>query len=291
MSYLDLVRLTALMELSEGIPEMVIGFLDGPVLVSHPDIMGANIREISGIVSENETNNHPFARMHGTFVAGILSAKRNSVAPAICPACTLLVRPIFGKGLEKNAELPSATPEELAQAIIDCIEAGATCLNLSLALAQPTGKSERELEQAFDFAAKRGVIIVAAAGNQGTLGSTTITRHPWVIPVVACDRQGRPIAESNLGNSIGRQGLNAPGEAVTSLGLDGKTLTSGGTSAATPFVTGTIALLWSIFPKSTAYDIKFAVTQANQTRRRSVVPPLLDAWGAYQYLKTVQLRS
>ena len=49
-----------------------------------------------------------------------------------------------------------------------CIEADARCINLSLALAQPSSKGERELEQVLDYATKRGVIIVAAAGNQGT---------------------------------------------------------------------------------------------------------------------------
>jgi hypothetical protein len=33
--------------------------------------------------------------MHGTFVTGMLFARRNSVAPAICPNCTLILRPIF----------------------------------------------------------------------------------------------------------------------------------------------------------------------------------------------------
>ena len=60
--------------------------------------------------------------------------------------------------------------------------------------------------------------MVAAAGNQGTVGSSVITRHPWVIPVIACDLQGRPTTESNLGSSIGRRGLAAPGENIASLG-------------------------------------------------------------------------
>src|SRR5690606_18824505 len=118
---------------------------------------------------------------------------------------------------------------------------------------------------------------VAAAGNQGTLGSSAITRHPWVIPVVACDESGRPVNESNLGGTIGTRGLSAPGDAVTSLGTNGQAVTLGGTSVAVPFVTGAIALLWSEFPKATAGHIKLAVTQAVLPRRASVVPPLLDA--------------
>ena len=104
-------------------------------------------------------------------------------------------------------QMPSATPRELAAAIIECIDAGARVINLSLALAQPSIKGEQALEEALDQAVRRGVIVVAAAGNQGTLGSSAITRHPWVIPVVACDRRGRPMNDSNLGSSIGRRGL------------------------------------------------------------------------------------
>lgn len=90
--------------------------------------------------------------------------------------------------------------------------------------------------------------------------------------------------ESNLGSSIGRQGLCAPGESVTSLGVDGRLLTSGGTSIAAPFVTGAVALLWSVFPAAVASQVKLAVTQAHGARRATVVPPLLDAWAAFQFL-------
>ncbi len=293
MNHLDLVKLTALMELTSGSPRIMVGLIDGPVVMNHLDIVSENIREIPGKLSGTCAQASSAACMHGTFVAGILCAKRNSPAPAICPNCTLLVRPIFAEASSGNGQtwservenMPSATPDELAEAIIDCINAGARVINLSAALAQPSTKGEHKLEQALDYAARRGVIVVAAAGNQGMIGSSAITRHPWVIPVVACDIQGRPISYSNLGNSIGRRGLSAPGEGVTSLGAEGKPLTLGGTSVAAPFVTGTIALLWSEFPDANAAQVKLAVTQTYTSRRPTVVPPLLDAWGAYQFMK------
>jgi subtilisin family serine protease len=260
----------------------MVGLIDGPVAVNHSDLLSENIREVPGKLSGACAQASNAACMHGTFVAGILCAKRTSPAPAICPNCTLLVRPIFSETISGNGHVPSATPEELALAIVECIEAGSRVLNLSAALAQPSSKGERKLEDALDYAARRGVIAVAAAGNQGTLGSSAITRHPWVIPVAACDLWGRPVNQSNLGSSIGRRGLRAPGEDITSLGTDSKPLTFGGTSAATPFVTGAIALLWSEFPAATAAEIRFAVTQAYTQRRTTVVPPLLDAWAAYQ---------
>jgi subtilisin family serine protease len=284
MNPLDLVKLTALMERTSGQPGIAIGLVDGPIAMHHPALAHANIRELPGALSGTCTQTSSTACLHGTFIAGILCGQRNSVAPALCPGCTLLVRPIFTETTSPNGQMPSATPEELATAIIDVISAGARVINLSAALVQPSSKSERELEEALNYAASRGVIVVTAAGNQGTLGSSVLTRHPWVLPVVACDVRGRPISQSNLGSSIGRRGLSAPGENITSLGAEEAPLTLGGTSVAAPFVTGAIALLWSEFSHTTAVEVKFAVTQAAVSRRTSVVPPLLDAWTAYQVM-------
>jgi subtilisin family serine protease len=293
MNPLDIVNLTALMELTSGKPEIKVGLIDGPVVINHPDLVSENIREIPGTLSGTCAQAASTACMHGTFVAGILCAKRNSLAPAICPNCTLLVRPIFAEAASGNGQnhsglvetMPNATPDELASAIIDCLDAGARVINLSAALAQPSSRGERKLEEALDYAARRGTIIVAAAGNQGTVGSSAITRHPWVIPVVACDLRGRPISYSNLGSSIGTRGLSAPGDNIPSLGANGKPLTLGGTSVAAPFVTGAVALIWSEFPNASAAQVKLAVTQAYSSRRPMIVPPLLDAWAAYQIMK------
>ena len=285
MSPLDLVRLTPLMDRTSGRPEVKIGLIDGPVVMSHPELANHYVRAIPENGRSACTQANSPACMHGTFVAGILFARRGSVAPAICPGCTVLVRPIFAETTAASGATPSATPEELTQAILDCIEMGARVLNVSASLAQPSLNSARALEAALDQAARRGVLVIVAAGNQGALGTTAITRHPWVIPVVAYDLHGRPMNHSNLGHSIGRRGLGAPGDEITSLGADGRTATWGGTSAAAPFVSGAIALLWSEFPTATAAQVKFAVTQGYAPRRTTVIPPLLDAWAAYQRMR------
>ncbi len=281
---LDAVNLSMLMDRTSGHPDILIGLIDGPVATTHPDLTRTSIREIPGNNGGMCTQPNSMACVHGTFVAGILCAKRGSAAPAICPNCTLLIRPIFSETASVDSQLPSAKPEELARAILACVDAGARVINLSLALAQPTTNGERALEEALDQAVKRGVLVVAAAGNQGTLGSTAITRHPWVIPVAACTLDGRPMPESNFGRSIGSRGVSAPGDNVTSLGAEGQPLTVGGTSAAAPFVTGAIALLWSAFPAATAADIRQAIHQSHHVHRATVVPPVLNAWAAYQEL-------
>jgi subtilisin family serine protease len=284
MSPAQSIRLTALMERTSGSPDFHIGLIDGPVFTQHPDFNAAHLRGLTSPNGATCAQNESMACLHGTFIAGVLSAKRTSPAPALCPDCTLLLRPIFSETSAGREHMPAATPGELAGAILDCIHAGARVINLSVALAQPSTRGEAMLDEALNHALVRGVLIVAAAGNQGTLGSSAITRHPWVIPVVACDMRGRPLNESNLGGSIGRRGLSAPGDGITSLGSDGKLLSLSGTSVAVPFVTGTIALLWSQFPSLSATQIKLALTQGSTRQRPSVVPPLLDAEAAHHLL-------
>lgn len=289
-SALGSVKLAALMELTSGVSEIVVALIDGPVAIDHPDLASEHIREIPGKFKSACTRLDSAACRHATFVAGILSAKRSSSAPAICPGCTLLVRSIFSELTPTSGGMPTANPEELAEAILDCINIGSHVLNISAAIVQPSSKSERTLEEALNHAARRGVVIVAAAGNQGIVGSTVITSHPWVIPVGASHLHGTALNQSNLGHSIGRHGLLAPGEQITSLGSEGRPLTLGGTSAAAPFVTGAIALIWSLFPTASGADLRLALTQAHARARTNVTPPLLNAWAAYQILLATQSR-
>ncbi len=288
---LTLVNLSPLMALASGSAEVALGLIDGPVAIEHPDLASRNIRDVGGGTPRACARAESFACRHGTFVAGILCAIRGSRAPAICPDCILLVRPIFSEQTAPAAGLPAATPEALAAAIVDCVDAGARIINTSAALEQiPSARGQRALEQALDHAASRGVIVVAAAGNQGQIGSTAITRHRSVIAASACGRDGRPIALSNHGKSIGQRGLRAPGESVTSLGTAGDAVSSGGTSVAAPFVTGAIALAWSQSPGASADQVRLAIALAHSPRRAAVVPPLLNAWAIHTALTQITQR-
>lgn len=287
---LELVRLTKLMERTGGRAEVKIGLIDGPVATNHPELAGSSIQEVSasgnirGSCSRSESN----ACINGTFVAGILSARRGSSAPAIAPDCTLFVRPIFAEGSSGDDDMPSASPAELAHAIMETVDAGARVINLSAGIAQGSLRGNVLLSGAIDYAARRGAIVVAAAGNQSDVGSSAITSHRWVIPVAGCDSGGRPLGESNFGSSIGRRGLTAPAENIESLGPDAKPRNFGGTSAAAPFVTGALALLWSEFPSATATSLKSALIEAGGARRNTIVPPILDASAAYETMAALR---
>jgi subtilisin family serine protease len=233
--FLNLVNLGPLMERTSGASQIVIGFMDGPLALNHPDLAAESVRGIAGEPGAGCTHSGSPACFHATFTAVILGARRDSPAPAICPGCSLLVRPIFKAGATQNGALPSATAGQIARAIVECVEAGARVLNLS----------------------------------------------------AAYYLRGRPLGQTNLGSSVGRRGLLAPGEGVVSLGAEGEPLSLGGTGVGAPFVTGTIALLWSMFPRVSAAEVKHALTiAAYGLRRTTIVPPLLDAWASYQTMAT-----
>jgi subtilisin family serine protease len=101
-----LVELKVLMERGSGRPEIKVGLIDGPIAIDHPDLRGENIVAMPGV---NGACSKPtsLACLHGTFVAGILHAKRGSPAPAICPDCTLLLRPILPEAGLPNGTIPA----------------------------------------------------------------------------------------------------------------------------------------------------------------------------------------
>jgi subtilisin family serine protease len=216
---------------------------------------------------------------------GAIEREAGRCCAGICPGCALVVRPIFSEAAEAphNAGVPNATVTELASALLEVIEIGARVVNLSVGVPEAAVRTLPALNQALEQASRRGVIVVAAAGNQGTLGSSAITRHPWVIPVVGCDRDGKVLAFSNLGASTARHGLAAPGREIKSRAAYGGHARFSGSSTAVPFVTGTVALLWSVFSRASPSEIHLAVT-GSRARKRSVIPPPLDAWAAYRAL-------
>jgi subtilisin family serine protease len=278
------VALSPLMNLTSGDPRVRVAVVDGPVNLEHPDLATARIEQF-GPDARCAITGSASCR-HGTAVAGLLMARREGVSPGICPGSSLLVRPVFAESWSDAP--PAAPPAELAAAIVDVVQAGVQVLNLSLAVVRSAPAEVRALSDALDLAGSRNVVIVAAAGNQGTVGGSLLTRHPRVIPVAACGIRGAPIDSTNLGASIARRGLLVPGEDVIGLSPGGGTARVSGTSIAAAVVSGAAALLMSLHPGATATMLATALTGGAARRPSSVVPPLFNAWRAHQYLLMTQ---
>jgi subtilisin family serine protease len=281
---LELANLVGLMQRTRG-SAVVIGLVDGPVAADRPELSGADIRPIHGAPLLPPASRSPsFAVSHGTFIAGILCAQSSG----ICPDATLLVRPILFEATDTDSDpsdrIPAATPKDLARAVADCVEAGAHVMNLSVGL-PPGLADDATLGDALSYAADQGVVVAAAAGNHGMIGSSTLTRHPAVIPVGAARQDGQPLASTNLSRSAALLGLLAPGEQIAGMGVDGAPFAGSGSSAAVPFVVGAAALLMSLFPDAGAAAIRNALIGP---RRGRLIPPRLDAEAAFRRLSWVE---
>jgi subtilisin family serine protease len=294
MDSLNQTRLQSLLNISNGNPNISIGLIDGPVDFNHPAFQGSTIRGVKESQLAACKSASSIACKHGTFVAGILCAKRGVSAPAICPGCTLLLRPIFmdqtlnnSSNKDKDISFPSSTAEELSDAIIEVVDAQARIINLSLGLSSSSLMTYPVLQEAYDYARQHGAIIVAASGNQGNIGSISLLHNEWIIPVAACDEYGLLDPMSNFGRSIGTRGLLAPGINIMSTNSGGGYIKMSGTSFAAPFVTGAIALLWSVFPRATAAELINAIRRGTSAHlHRSIIPLLLNVETAYNLLKT-----
>lgn len=295
MDPLRQVRLKELMNISSGHPDIKIGVIDGPIDFNHPAFLGSKIKTAKDSQFGECKRADSISCAHGTFVAGMLCAKREALALAICPNCEIILYPIFEDD-EKNIQngyenTPNTTPEELSDAIIETIDAGARIINLSLGFSSSSLTVYDKLYDAYDYALRRNVILVAAAGNHGNIGSISLISHRWIIPVAACDDNSRLYRLSNFGPSIGNRGLMAPGVNIRSTYPGGQYTTLSGTSFATPFVTGTIALLWSLFPTATPAEIIHAIIHSPSHARRTIIPSLLNAEAAWNTLKNMRSSS
>jgi subtilisin family serine protease len=271
------VGLDALMALGHGREQIVVALLDGPVDLAHPGFGDVRIRKIGAGACGTPPAS---ACRHGTFMAGILGAGLPSAATGICSGCTILVRPVFAD--DPGTPAPRCSAAELAAGIDDALSQGAKIINISGALSRTVGRIQR-LEDSLAVASLAGSLVVAAAGNDATVTGSVLTQHMTVIPVAGADQSGRPTATVNLGRSLGIRGIAAP-DTVTSIAPAGGSVRSSGTSVAAAIVSGTCALLWSAFPQASASDIRKAVLGTR--RRSSIAPPLLDAWSAYEALRT-----
>ena len=215
--------------------------------------------------------------LHPSYLAG--GIQRPSL---LLQNCTFALYPIFD---ENSVGIPITTPEILAEKIRRAIDEGVRIVNLSLSLYTSCIIQQSELLDVYDLATRKGVILVVAAGNQGEINNSSLLTHNWIIPVTACDGYGMVSPFSNLSPTIGRKGLMAPGiDIIGASSQTGGFVISSGTSYATPFITGTIALLWSLFPQAKSSEI---VTAILPKRKKSIIPPLLNAEEAFNSLNYI----
>ncbi|OGS00681.1 MAG: hypothetical protein A2V88_07310 [Elusimicrobia bacterium RBG_16_66_12] len=130
--------------------------------------------------------------------------------------------------------------------------AGKVVINMSLG---GPGACASALQTAITNAVAAGVVVVAAAGNDG--GAVNNPGNcAGVIPVAATDASGGIASFSSRGSELAANGLAAPGVSVLTTDMGGGTAYATGTSFSAPHVAGMAALIMSAKPLSTPAQVK-----------------------------------
>ncbi len=258
MEYMDLIGANddSLSELNgEGV---VVCVVDSGVDLGHPDLRGVVLRgwrdSINGIEEPYDDEGH------GTAMTGIIVS--NGGLDGIAKGVELLV----AKAINDEGQ---GTDGTVSDSVDWCVQQGADIISLSLGGSQSFGSgffTTDELEQSVDEALDSGVFVVSSAGNDGEDDDGDVG-SPGSVEGVICvggiTRSGSIWSGSSEGDNDGRLWPNpilprsdpdkkpeivAPGHEVPVLMASGVSNSewwgwSSGTSAATAWVSGSLALL------------------------------------------------
>lgn len=235
---LSLMQTIDAWEIETGNENVVVAIIDTGIDINHDEFAG----RISPLSYNSYTETVGLSAViddhgHGTMVAGVIGANKDNgkgIAGIAQNVKLLVIKanvPTEGK-FQDNA---------LINGIYYAIEQGVDIINMSLGgtYLNPQTKT------ALDVAKNAGIVVVAAAGNDGTNDLFYPAAFATTLSISAIDAQKTLASFSNYGSTID---LTAPGVGIVTTSRNNGYVTTSGTSFASPQVAGVLALLISRFP-------------------------------------------
>ncbi|UAA40773.1 S8 family serine peptidase [Paraneptunicella aestuarii] len=216
---------------------------------------------------------------HGSHVAGTIAGLDNTVGVVgVYPDVDLHIVKIF------NDQGSWTQSSDLIVGMQQCADAGANVISMSLG----GGASSAAEENAVNGFVSQGILLIAAAGNDGNSSMSYPASYDGIMSVAAVDSSSNVASFSQYNSQVE---IAAPGVAVNST-LPGNTYAAwSGTSMATPHVSGVAALVWSFYQQCSNEQIREAL-QATAQDRGAAGKDNFYGWGivkakdAYDYLNT-----
>ncbi|WP_243368198.1 S8 family serine peptidase [Microvirga solisilvae] len=232
-----------------GTPPL-IGLIDTGIDLSHEALKGQSI-EVIDISKETEGRS---SLDHGTAIAALLVGQPGSVAPGLIPQARLVAVDAFSK---RKETADNATVISLVTAIEALAERGVKVINLSL-----SGPPNEVLKKAVEAAQEKGIVLVAAVGNNGAGAEPSYpAAYPGVVAVTAVDRQLNAYRRATHGSYVE---FAAPGVDVWTAQAKGGKAARSGTSYAVPFVSAAMAMLRAGNPNMDANGLQKRLQETTQ---------------------------
>ena len=232
------MHLTEAHRITEG-DQALVAVIDTGIDESHSDLAGSIVDHYNALNDEMQPS------AHGTAMAGAISA-HGALLGAAPHAKLLAIRAFSGNGG------PGGTTVHIIKALNWAYEHHARIVNMSFA-----GAYDPLLALAINTAHQRGMIIVAAAGNEGPAAAPAYPAADFnVIAVTATDRDDKMLSAANHGSYIS---VAAPGVDIIAAAPANSYQFSSGTSIAAAHISGVIALLLAEKPDLDADTIRLVL--------------------------------
>ena len=241
--YASKVKAPAAWDTTVGAGGPVIAVLDTGIQFHHPDLDG---RVLAGWDFVNDDSNPWDDNGHGTMVAGVAAgAGMNDVGIAgMCWRCKILPVKVAGSH-------GTLTWSNAIAGILWATDHGADVINMSFG----SLSGSAALADAVNYAESHGVVVVAAAGNEGNTSKFYPAAYPGVLSVAATTNTDALYSFSTRGSWVT---LAAPGCTWTTQ-RDSTWGSFCGTSAAAPVVAGTAALYIAAHPGAMRSEVQYAI--------------------------------
>ena len=247
----DAIRLPEAHRFTRGDPNIRVAVLDTGISAKHPELTGVLepgmdfVDILDGhddfVGDYLEADSDPDDDVgHGTHVAGIIASAGQRMPVGVAPRCKIVPVRVLGAMRRGDERVGAGLVDNINNAFKWAVDQGVDVISASLGVPHEGGGLPHE--EVVKYARSRGVTIVAAAGNDGQHALYYPGALTGVIAVGAVGNDGDIASFSTYGDQIL---CVAPGENVYSTYLAGDYAFSSGTSQATPFVSGAIALMKS----------------------------------------------
>jgi subtilase family protein len=221
--------------------KVLVAVIDSGIDTTHPELAGMVVDSFDALKSDEKA--HP----HGTAIAGAIVARAKLMGTA--PDARILAARAFSA--KKTAA--EATTYSIVQSIDWAISRGANVINMSF-----TGPRDPSIEERIGQARKKGIILIAAAGNGGpTAPQAFPAAYPNVIAVTATDADDQLFKGANRGGYIA---VAAPGVDLLLPTLEAGYQMTTGTSFAAAEVSGIVALMLERKPDLNHDGVRKALT-------------------------------
>ena len=249
--WLDSMQASTMWKTSTG-SGVTVAVIDSGVNAQHPDLQGKILagQNFSALTGGATADTDGHGTSIASYIVGTGKGWNGQGMVGLAPDVGIISFRVVAKK-DNEAVFAIDFSKQLSAAIRAAADSKAKILNISM------GQDELEpnVRSAVAYALSKGKMIVAAAGNSAKMGNPPEypAAFPGVVAVSSVDKNGTASAESEFGDQVA---FAAPGEDMHNACADPSGYChSSGTSDATPIVSASAALLWSVHPSWTANQI------------------------------------